>query len=163
MSQLFRSSTLRVYRKLTLGTLADIVITDERLYRDGPPCGSKEYGERYFGIGCDERLNPARSMLGVEQREWFLNQIKTSHATWKLWANEVMLMQLKATAVFFNLDQWDGYPAERAAILGELGAAKVQNLIALTGDIHTFIAGYLKAVCRAQRVVGHDRRHLEKR
>jgi alkaline phosphatase D len=136
--------SIRVYRTLSLGALADIVITDQRLYRDGPPCGSKEFGERYFTTGCAERLDPARSMLGVAQREWFLDQMKSSRATWKLWANEVMLMQLKIPDLFLDLDQWDGYPAERAAILGHLGAAGVRNLVALTGDIHTFAAGYLK-------------------
>lgn len=136
--------SIRIYRRLSLGTLADIVITDQRLYRDGPPCGNTEFGQRYFTPGCTERLNPARTMLGAEQRAWFLDQMKNSRATWKLWANEVMLMQLKIPGLFVDLDQWDGYPAERAAVLGALGSAGVKNLVALTGDIHTFVAGYLK-------------------
>ena len=136
--------SIRVYRKLAFGTLADLIITDERLYRDRPPCGPKEYGERYFTLGCDEIHDPNRTMLGVPQREWFIDKVVQSHATWKLWANEVMLMQLKATAVYVDLDQWDGYPAERAAILSAVSTHKVQNFVALTGDIHTFITGYLK-------------------
>jgi len=45
---------------------------------------------------------------------------------------------------FANLDQWDGYPTERARLLNLLRERNVKNLIAITGDIHTFIAGYLK-------------------
>ncbi|WP_158615353.1 alkaline phosphatase [Acidipila sp. EB88] len=137
--------SIQVYRKLAFGRLADLVITDERLYRDGPPCGANEYGERYFTLGCEALHDPARTMLGTVQRAWFLEQVTGSGATWKLWANEVMLMQLKATALYVNLDQWDGYPKERQHLLQTIGDAGVQNLVALTGDLHTFLAGYLKS------------------
>jgi alkaline phosphatase D len=40
---------------------------------------------------------------------------------------------------YFTVDQWDGYRSERAEILTAL--AGVQNLVALTGDIHAFYAG----------------------
>ena len=138
-------SSLKLYRNFSFGTLADLVVTDERLYRDGPPCGNNELFGRSFSIGCPQLHNVSRTMLGAVQRQWFVNQITGSKAIWKLWANEVMLMQLKlAGAVFVNLDQWDGYPKERSAILGAIKKAGVQNLVALTGDLHTFLAGYLK-------------------
>jgi len=44
-------------------------VTDERLYRDGPPCGDVEIGERYQTVGCAERTNPARTMLGEPQKQ----------------------------------------------------------------------------------------------
>ena len=40
-----------------------------------------------------------------------------------------------------QLDAWDGYAGERKEILEHFVANGVQNLAALTGDIHTFIAG----------------------
>lgn len=137
-------SSVQVYRKIAFGGLADLVITDERLYRDGPPCGNQEYGQRYFTLGCPELLDPSRSMLGATQKDWFLGQVTGSRATWKLWANEVMLMPLRLTAIYVNLDQWDGYPAERRQILSAIRQADVKNFVALTGDLHTFLAGYLK-------------------
>ena len=136
--------SIRVYRTFAFGRLAELIVTDERLYRDGPPCGSKEYGGRYFTLGCDEMGDRDRTMLGAEQREWFLERITTSEATWKLWANEVMLMQLKVGPVYVNLDQWDGYQQERNLILNAVKHGGVQNFVALTGDLHTFLAGYLK-------------------
>ena len=136
--------SVQVYRKFSLGKLADVIVTDERLYRDGPPCGNSEYGQRYFSIGCLEILDPNRTMLGATQKHWFIDQVTGSTATWKIWANEVMLMQLKATAVYVDLDQWDGYGEERKALLNTFKNAHVQNLVAITGDLHTFLAGYLK-------------------
>ncbi len=136
--------SIQVYRKFSLGTLADVIVTDERLYRDGPPCGNNDIGQRYFSIGCPEILDSSRSMLGVVQKQWFIDQVTGSTATWKIWANEVMLMQLKATAVYVDLDQWDGYGEERKALLNTFKNAHVKNLVAITGDLHTFLAGYLK-------------------
>lgn len=137
-------SSVQVYRKLSFGTLADLVVTDERLYRDGPPCGNNQFGQRYFSLGCLALLDPSRTMLGTTQKEWFLSQITGSQATWKLWANEVMLMPLKLAAIYIDLDQWDGYPAERRQILSTIKQAGVANFVALTGDLHTFLAGVLR-------------------
>lgn len=137
--------SLQVYRKFSFGNLVDLIVTDERLYRDGPPCGNNQIFERYFSAGCSGLASSTRTMLGPVQRDWFLQQVTGSSAVWKLWANEVMLMQLKiAGAIFVNLDQWDGYPKERAAILNAIRSSGVKNTVALTGDLHTFLAGYLK-------------------
>src|SRR5262249_21069228 len=42
-------------------------------------------------------------------------------------------------AFYFDVDQWDGFPNKRAELLARL--AGVQNLIALSGDIHGSFAG----------------------
>ena len=138
-----------VYRSFTLGTLAQIVVTDERLYRDGPPCGSTTT-DRYFTNGCGAQSNSGRTMLGATQKSWFQNEILGSAATWKLWANEVMLAQYKygvfdtPVAVYFDLDAWDGYQAERRSLLTSFEKHGVKNFVALSGDAHLFMASYLK-------------------
>ncbi len=40
-----------------------------------------------------------------------------------------------------NADQWDGYNAERKALLQHLKDNAIGNVVALTGDIHAFFAG----------------------
>jgi alkaline phosphatase D len=40
-----------------------------------------------------------------------------------------------------NCDQWDGYNAERKALMSHLKSNNIGNVVALTGDIHSFIAG----------------------
>jgi alkaline phosphatase D len=40
-----------------------------------------------------------------------------------------------------NADQWDGYNAERKALMKHLGDNGIRNVVALTGDIHAFYAG----------------------
>jgi alkaline phosphatase D len=40
-----------------------------------------------------------------------------------------------------NADQWDGYNAERKAMMAFLKTQRISNVVALTGDIHAFFAG----------------------
>ena len=53
-------------------------------------------------------------------------------------------MQLKLGPVYVDLDQWDGYQQERNTILNVVKHGNIKNFVALTGDLHTFLAGYLK-------------------
>ncbi|MGY8524619.1 alkaline phosphatase D family protein [Paracidovorax citrulli] len=54
--------------------------------------------------------------------------------------------QKAALAAFFqrfvlNADQWDGFNAERRALMKHLADNGIRNVVALTGDIHAFYAG----------------------
>ena len=40
-----------------------------------------------------------------------------------------------------NADQWDGYNGERKALMQHLRSNNIKNVVALTGDIHSFFAG----------------------
>lgn len=153
---------IQIYRSFKVGKLLELVMTDERLYRSGPPCDdlaaqNQTYlqSKRTIVPDCPGRNDPDRTMLGLTQRQWFLKQITKSSRTWKIWGNEVMTMQLKVLSafatqllgsptpdLFITLDQWDGYPAERSLLFKTLREAGVKNFVTITGDLHTFIAGY---------------------
>jgi alkaline phosphatase D len=45
------------------------------------------------------------------------------------------------TRFLINCDQWDGYNAERKALMAHLKSNNVSNVVAITGDIHSFFAG----------------------
>lgn len=137
---------LRIYRQFRFGTLAELFVTDERTYRSPQPCGPDE---RNLTFGCDQQSSPDQMMLGTDQRNWFTSGVTQSSATWKIWANETFLGQFKigpsdGEKFYINIDAWDGYEAERAEILSQFADAGVKNLIALTGDFHTYMAAYLK-------------------
>lgn len=156
---------IEIYRSFAFGTLMELVMTDERLYRDSHPCG-EETADKYLTPGCDGIDEPGRTMLGARQKEYFLNKITGSTRQWKLWGNETMVMQLKLAntflgagetsvfpevprsdrgdGVYFTLDQWDGYQDERNEISRRVRESGTENFVTITGDIHTFIAGYVK-------------------
>ncbi|WP_052948792.1 alkaline phosphatase D family protein [Mesobacillus campisalis] len=135
--------SIKIYRSFKIGSMAELIMTDERLYRSPHPCGPATT-DKYFSSGCSDISNPNRSMLGTEQREWFLSKLASSDAVWKIWGNEVQFAVLKLFGRHLNLDAWDGYDAERRRISQHLKTFNVKNVIALTGDFHTFDAALMK-------------------
>lgn len=131
---------------MLIGDLAELLLTDARSRRDQPVTGP-------------DQLDPRRSALGGEQREWLLDTLSSSTAAWKLWANPSVLSttfrpdlptelveplrKLKlvhAEQLACDADQWDGYPAEREAILAHVEQQQIDDLVVLSGDIHVGVA-----------------------
>lgn len=135
----------RITRRFSFGTLAELSMLDLR-------------GQR------DERVEPgdpaldddARTILG-DQAGWLADGLAASTARWKLVGNPVMIapmlmpprprgeeLALKATtdpmtwgAAEPNTDTWDGYPRERRRLLERLADAEVDDVVFLSGDVHT--------------------------
>ena len=125
-----------------------------------------QYGSRYVVVKSSYDLYTAllyartakasENAFGTEQEKFILDTLTKSTATHKVLISSVSLvsMQLDLTGVpgvpaqfarafYFDVDQWDGFPNKRAELLGKL--AGVQNLVALSGDIHGSFAGNEKA------------------
>ena len=96
--------------------------------------------------GASERL------MGAEQRAWFLDTMKASTRTFKVWGSEVCLMSrhIDLTPVTIapatlrqklsiSAEDWNGFPNEHTALLSEL--AKLDNVVIVSGDLHCFFAG----------------------
>ncbi len=94
------------------------------------------------------------TMLGTSQRQGWMETMKASTALWKIWGNETSLLKMGVdgaalptapaalkTNFVLNADQWDGYNAERKALMGHLSSNKISNVVAITGDLHAFFAG----------------------
>lgn len=128
----------RLYGSLKLGNMAELFLTDERQYRDPQPCNDAQV------TNCPDDLLPGRTFLGAAQKSWLKGALPASKAKWSLLASETMMMALDALpGQHANQDQWDGYSAEREEILTDFLNKKVDNLVVLSGDLHTFIAGDL--------------------
>ena len=139
----------QIYRKFQFGTLIDLSMLDLRSYRNAP---GKEFSTE-FGVTGD----PKRVIAGPEQLGWLENTLTTSKAKWKLVGNPVMITPvlvpplpvpvtnaITATAGIlptegfsYNTDQWDGYAVERKKLTDHIKANQIQNIVFLTGDIHT--------------------------
>ncbi|USZ69724.1 alkaline phosphatase D family protein (plasmid) [Halorussus salilacus] len=135
----------RLYRSFRFGDLAELFVTDERLYRSEPPSA----GEDGPAVPAEEAAeDPGRTMLGDDQRRWFLDGTTDSSARWTLWGNEVLASAFRFLddgSVAVNADAWDGYRTERGRLLSALSEAGVENLVTLTGDMHSYLAAYLLA------------------
>jgi alkaline phosphatase D len=133
----------RLYDDLQFGDLLALYVTDERLYREPPPCADSPLPG--WGPICPERTEPDRTMLGATQREWLLKGFRTSDTRWTAWANEVLSLPFRAgvgpVAVQPLVDSWDGYPAERDRLFDAMAANDDTGFVTLTGDLHSTIVG----------------------
>jgi alkaline phosphatase D len=125
----------KIYRRLQFGSTVDLIIMDQRQYRANQPCGDT------VAPACSEWDQP-RDFLGRTQMNWVKDQLSKSKATWKVMANEVTIMPAKVLGdSFFMFDSWQGYPQEREELLQHIDEQAIPNVVFVTGDIHTFIAG----------------------
>ena len=62
-------------------------------------------------------------------------------AAWKLMANQVMIMLTHPGGEYIGFDFWQGYPGERQELLEHIRRRRIKDVVFLTGDIHTFVAG----------------------
>src|SRR3954447_7346698 len=74
--------------------------------------------------------------------DWLKNGLKASKATWKVMANEVTIMPTRVLGgANYTYDTWIGYPREREELLTYIRDQQIKDVLFVTGDIHTFIAG----------------------
>ncbi|NNH71576.1 alkaline phosphatase [Nocardia uniformis] len=137
----------RLYRRLRFGTLAELSMLDLRSYRSQ---------EVKAGPGWRQVDAPDRTITGADQMDWVTNGLVSSPVSWKLIGNPVMIAPLvfpplepATTAALtqligipeggipVNLDQWDGYTADRKRLLDAVTDNQVGDVLFLTGDIHT--------------------------
>ncbi len=114
----------RVYRTFNFGKNVELIMLDERQYREDDPCG--------------DGVSPA---CGRGQLDFLKNRLRDSNSTWKLIGNEVMIMPTKFGESFVQFDSWQGFPAERAELVNFIKDQEIKDVHFLTGDIHNFITG----------------------
>lgn len=129
-------NNLHIYRSFRWGQLAEFYFLDTRLIdRD------EQAGGLFLSVSDSTLNDSSRVMLGRTQMQWLQQQMSQSKAQWQVLAQQVMmaplLFRLFNTWRVINPDQWDGYPAERERLLKFIHDRKIQNLVVLTGDIHT--------------------------
>lgn len=117
----------RIYRKFNFGNLADLYMLDTRL----------EGRDEQVATTSADLNDSNRTILGTEQYNWLVNNMDSSNAQWQILGQQVMFAPMLAFSQPLNTDQWDGYPIERQLLINDLLSKNIDNMIVLTGDIHT--------------------------
>lgn len=126
---------MRLYRRLSFGSLADFHVLDTRQYRSDQPCGDGRKPR------CADALAPTQTIMGEAQERWLMDGLRASKARWNILANQVMIaevMQKNQEGVqTYSMDKWDGYVVARNRLLNFLAQTKPSNPVVITGDIHS--------------------------
>lgn len=106
-----------VWHELSIADV-DIFLLDGRYYRTNEDADSP-------------------SMLGPVQKEWLLDRLRASTATFKLIASPVPFPDgAKPGEWSWRSDTWEGYPDEREEIFSFIEEAQIDGVVLLAGDRH---------------------------
>jgi alkaline phosphatase D len=137
-----RGPDILAYRRFAIGDLVSLNVLDTRLFRSDQPCGD---GTR---ANCHEALEPHRTMLGDTQERWLYDGLHTARGRWTVLGQQVLMMRGDRDpdphVLATNMDKWDGAVAARDRLCAAVMAARLANLVVLTGDVHSHLAGELK-------------------
>jgi len=121
-----------IYRSFAVGDLADLVMLDTRI------AGRDPQVERTSVLGIED---PRRTLLGPAQEGWLEGELYESsraRARWQLLGQQVMFApQTPAGTPGGNPDSWDGYRISRSRVYDMVERHKIENLVVLTGDVHS--------------------------
>lgn len=124
----------RIFRKFQFGDLIDLIMLDTRLWGRDEPGGQ---------FDTDIHNDPERTLLGDDQEDWLAEQLTTGTGQWKILGQQVMIAQWRGAGTpdqpgpIFNPDQWDGYSPSRDRLFEVIEQNAIDNVVVLTGDIHT--------------------------
>ena len=110
-----------------------------------------------------EISDPDRTITGARRCDWLKDGLRTAGAQWKLVGNPVMIAPvmfpqlpqdvlnpindvtglLPDDGAPYNVDQWDGYTADRREVFAHIRRPRLHDTVFLTGDIHSGWAGDL--------------------
>jgi alkaline phosphatase D len=90
-----RGPNLQLYRRFTIGQLADIHLLDTRQHRTDQACPTPREGGGQVLVNCPDREQPDRTMLGAAQEHWLAEGLTRSSARWQVLAQQVMMAQLE--------------------------------------------------------------------
>ena len=120
----------RLYRSIRWGRHLEVFVLDTRQYRSPHA----------------EPDGPDKTMLGTTQRQWLLDGLAASDATWKLLVSTVPLGMFtggqhsdswsRANAFGFARAAPTGYVHEREVLLRFLRDEAIRNVIFVSGEVH---------------------------
>ncbi len=128
-------------------------------FNGGHPPATIKYGDKE--IANFRRDQPPTNILGAQQKSWFLTQLQNSKATWKIWADTVATLDMRADPQNLPPGLTKAWPGrgyagfdastgagdhstaytERGEIYDFVRANQITGFATIAGDRHSFWAG----------------------
>jgi alkaline phosphatase D len=139
---------------------AMIALDAGRAYAGGKP--PTELSFRDARIPNPRKNAAPRTILGIEQKTWFKDKLRQSSATWKIWGNSYGALDWRSdpqnlpaglaqrewpsdTYAQFGSNDFGSAYHERREIYDLVRDAKITGFAIVSGDRHSFWAGYAAA------------------
>ena len=127
-----------------------------RTYADGRSPETIRYGD--VQVANFRKDGEPQTILGARQKSWFLERLRASRATWKIWGNSLGTLEWRADpqnlppglgtpwpgagyACFGGGGDWGTAYTERGQIYETVRDAGISGFVTVSGDRHSFWAG----------------------
>jgi alkaline phosphatase D len=133
------------------------VLDAARTYNDGSPPAAIRSTDGSVEIPNVWKNRPPQTILGAEQKAWFLEKLSTSKATWKIWGNTTATLEMRADPqnlpagitkpwpwpgyAGFAIQDWSTSYVERGEIYDFVQNRGISGFVTVAGDRHSFWAG----------------------
>jgi alkaline phosphatase D len=136
------------------------ILDGGRAFNGGNPPAEVRFNDAH--VPNPQKDAPPQTILGAEQKRWFKEKLKSSGAAWKIWANSQGALDARADpqnlpagltkeswpantyASMSGADFRSAY-VERTEIYDLVRDAKITGFAIVSGDLHSFWAGYAAA------------------
>jgi alkaline phosphatase D len=128
-----------------------------RTYNGGKPPATIRSSDGGIEIPNAWSQRPPQTILGAEQKAWFLERLQASNATWKIWGNTTATLEMRADPqnlpsgitnpwpwvgyANFPMQDWGSAYCERGEICDFVAAHGITGFVTVAGDRHSFWAG----------------------
>jgi alkaline phosphatase D len=133
------------------------ILDGGRAYNEGRPPASIRSNDGSIQVPNFFQRRPAQTILGAEQKAWFLERLQSSEATWKIWGNTTATLDMRADPqnlpsgitkpwpwtgfAGFAIADWSTAYTERGQIYDFVREHGITGFVTVAGDRHSFWGG----------------------
>jgi alkaline phosphatase D len=133
------------------------IVDAAQAYNDGNPPATIRSADGSVEVPNVWKQRPPQTILGAEQKTWFLKRLKESKATWKIWGNTTATLDMRADPqnlpegitkawpwagyAGFGIADWSTAYTERGEVYDFVHEQEITGFATVAGDRHSFWAG----------------------
>jgi alkaline phosphatase D len=133
------------------------ILDSGRTFNDGKPPDTIRSLDGAIRLANIWKDRPPQTILGAEQKAWFLKRLRDSEATWKIWGNTTAPLDMRTDPqnlparitkswpwrgyAVFPLQDWSTAYVERGEIYDFVREHGITGFATVAGDRHSFWAG----------------------
>lgn len=133
-----------LYRARSMGQAGSFIMVDERTFRDQeltPP--ANPFDPAQVGPYLAATFDPTRTMLGNVQLTRLEQDLLSSYNRGETWRFVMLPEPIQNLGPVLSQDRYEGYNAERSALLGFIHDHNIPNVVFITADIHGTVVNNL--------------------
>lgn len=138
------ANKLRLYRNFNYGSDAAVFVLDCRSFRDAPIAPIEDLSNQASILKfLQDAFNNERTILGRAQFERLTSDLRRAQEDGIMWKFVMVPEPIQNLGVVVAEDRFEGFAAERTALLKFIASNEIKNVVFVSADIHGTIVNDL--------------------